>query len=263
MTGDLLGTIDCNFDNILNKLNQSEYIQLDFQPSQIVQMNTRDILISSFDDDLLALYDADFNFMRKIHKINGENISPTGLACDKIGNIFMGNGFDGSLIKVNNKFELVCQTGENKDYGDIHIHNDRLYVCERTTNAIEVLSLDLEHMAVYPLDYEPCQTRIINDTVCVLLKVTDDLFFTSFYKSPSFELIAQTGYSGTILAHDKMFYIYKDTGFMVFGQTGEFIDKKKTNFENQKYCEDGIIMIDDVIYVCIDDKKLCKIKISP
>jgi hypothetical protein len=70
---DSIGSFSCNIDDYIDKnlidiveTGKPEYIELDYIPNCIVELKNKNILVGSFDDNLLALYDSEFKLIRKI-----------------------------------------------------------------------------------------------------------------------------------------------------------------------------------------------------
>ena len=80
---DFVGSFSCNIDDYNDKSlidvierGKPEYIDLDCDPQCIVELKNKNILVGSWNDELLALYDSDFKLIRKITEIDGEIICP-------------------------------------------------------------------------------------------------------------------------------------------------------------------------------------------
>jgi hypothetical protein len=242
-------------------------IELDYDPCCIVELKDKNILVGSCEDDLLALYDSEFNLIRTITQISNKEIKPTRLACDQDGNVFMTNEYYARrLYKLNSEFELIKSIGS---YGssirrDITIHENKIYVC--VDGYIRVYSLDLEKLSEHHFEDTPLQIRISTDMACVQFSTTNGKIVTEFYKLPSFdsELVVKHDLAGPILAHKKMFYLYHvdGTGFTLFHENGKkMMTKRATTFGRIEDYDTGMSFFNNSVYMRVKRKTISKLSI--
>jgi hypothetical protein len=261
-----IGLWSSNYDSILSSLGQPEDIKLDYAPNQVVELKDKNILISSYENKHLALHDPDFKLIRKIDKISGKLIQPYGLDVSSDGHIFMTNTIDTSIYKLNSEFELVqvYKGANDEEYKNICIYKDKLYAAVGV--GIDVMSLDLELISSHDLRPKgwPFRIKIADDRACVLLETDEPNkrhTAVCFYSLPKFDLITSIDYSGPMLVHHGMFYIYYDSCFYAYDQDGELVDLKATVYRQPEYADDGMSLIRNQLFICLPDG-LCKLSFN-
>jgi hypothetical protein len=100
-----------------------QYIDLDYEPHRVLELNDGNILVGSLDDRVLGLHDSNFQLIRKISQVfcdsstNYEyNIWHTGLDKSANGDVYIKA--DSCVCKLNKDFKIVR---------DIHVHCPALY----------------------------------------------------------------------------------------------------------------------------------------
>ena len=91
---------------------------------------------------------------KKVQTITSEKFSsPAGVAVDKDDNIYVSNIGNSSLVKFSKEGKLMkvvgrkgTQPGEFKDLSMIKIINDKLYVCDRGNDRVQILNTELEYV---------------------------------------------------------------------------------------------------------------------
>ena len=91
---------------------------------------------------------------KKVQTITSETFSrPIGVAVDKDDNVYVSDKGNSSLLKFSKEWRLMKvveregrQPGEFKTLGMIKIINDKLYVCDRGNNRVQVLNTELEYV---------------------------------------------------------------------------------------------------------------------
>jgi hypothetical protein len=256
--------------SILNKLGEPKYIDLDYEPFRVLELNDGNILVGSFDDKILGLHDSNFKLIRKISEIWHD--STPWLIYDNIQHTGLDNSANGDVyIKVNkcvnklNKDFVVVKSSPQRDthIRDIHVHKDRLYACYDNSRTVDVFNLDLELVSTHVLDFTPIQIRVMEAKACVNVADANGVSKTAFYKLPSFELISEFTKFGPILAHRGIFYVYhNNAGFTAFDKNGAVIDTKQTNYVGRlKYWNVGMSIVQNKLMICMK-KQICKIQIN-
>jgi hypothetical protein len=264
ISDDFVGSFYCNYDyvhkfDIFKSLSAQipEYITVDYSPSQISQLKDGNILISSYKDKLLAMYDNEFNLIRRTTKINNESFQVDGLTRDSNGNIFIINDLKKTIDLLDNELRLIKSIKQPSGgyYSDIFVYDDKLYACVPALKRIDTLSCTLEVVAESSrLDVVPYQIRVMNKVACVLANYSKIYFFDI----SSFQVIAKYDECGSILAYNQAFYVYHDTGFILFDQNGNFVERKSVDFGRRKQMCAGISVINNKLLICLD-QKICKI----
>ncbi len=264
----LIGSIECNYGNngfcdIFKSIDTEspEFIQLEYQPHRILQLNDGKIVISSPYGSLLGVYDCNYNLIRKIDRINNEKVKPWGLTGDSDGNVFVLNDINKTIYKLDCELNYIksLKPHHNSYFYDIHIHQNSMYVCVPALKRIYVISLDLELISTNELAYAPYHIRIVNETACVF--VLEDNYTTCFYRLPHFELISTYNQCGPILPYNNMFYVYEEDGLNLFDQNGLFIEKKKTTYGKIRQNSSDINVINNKLIICLE-KKICKLNLK-
>jgi hypothetical protein len=264
---DQLGSFCSNYDTALEYFGQAEHHQLDYRPFGIVGLNNTNILVSSIDDQFLALYDSELNLIRKIDLINSQGIQPMGPTSGADGNIFVTNCIGSCIYKLNSEFKMIkSYEAPNKitTYEGIQLWEDQLYVCLSGPKRIEIFDLDLNLVSKHAVHGQPFRIKLTKDRACVLVKENGKVK-TCFYKLPAFDFISNNVERGLmLLAHREFFYEYNGETITAFSKNGELIDEKKTNWVNKSYIRhfnQNLNVIDGHLYLCLD-KQLCKIKFN-
>jgi hypothetical protein len=247
---------------------KAEYIKLDCSPYRLVELKNKNILVGSLDEELLALYDSEFKLIRRITEINNEKVKPYGLVCDQDGNVFVTNGCDRSLYKLDSELGLIkwIKGSNHGCFGDITIHRNKIYMCG--DKCIRVYSLNLVMITDHYVEDMPVQIRITTDRACVLFKKRTEndksTWITRFYKLPSFALVNEHNLAGPILVHDSMFFLYQQngTGFTLFEKNGKIMKKLEKPLGKIKYFDSGMRFFTDALYICMKDNKICKMFIE-
>jgi hypothetical protein len=284
ITEDHIGSFHCNYgsllDNYLGKLSDfdSECIQLQYQPHNIIELGNKNIVVSSYDNNLLALYDPSFNLIRKLTEIQSDRfygdeypptspeIKPDGLACSVDGDVFMTSWSQDTLYKLNSQLEVVkSHLSDYQDYyTDIDVYEDRLYACVNIKDRIDVFDLNLKPVSKHYIGVLPFQIKVIKDRACVRIIDSNSQFKTYFYRLPSFELITKSYIYGPMFVHDDVFYVNNHDGssLTAFDKNGHTIGEKKTDYEPTDYNHGrGMNYIGGHLLVC-SNQKIYKIKAS-
>ena len=90
----------------------------------------------------------------KVRTITSEKVSlPVGVAVDKDDNIYVSDFDNSSILKFSNEGNLMkvvgrkgTQPGEFSDVGLIKVINDKLYVCDRGNNRVQILNTELDYV---------------------------------------------------------------------------------------------------------------------
>ena len=93
---------------------------------------------------------------KKVQTITCEKFSqPSGVAVDKDDNIYVTDMVNSLLFKFNKEGKLMkvvgregTQPGEFKYLSTIKIINDKLYVCDRGNNRVQILNTELEYVNI-------------------------------------------------------------------------------------------------------------------
>ncbi len=242
-----------------------------------MELNNGNILVSSFVNKSLFLYDSDFKFIKNVHCA----IPPSGIACDREGNIYVSVRH--SLKKFDSELNEIGHVNmfNGHAYSDIFIDNNRIYACKENVKQLAIFTLDFNLIIEsLRLTCTPVQIKIANNTACLLGKVTGTfkMYFYKILSNSRFQFIIKHDAWGPPLAYQNMFYVYENTGFSVFNDKGEFVERQKKKFGsisetfNTKHqnntkthnnsFKSGIGLAKNKLLICLQDaKQLCKVPV--
>jgi hypothetical protein len=180
------------YDNLLARLDKFEYICFDFQPSGILELANGNILVCSWLNNLMVLYDSNFNQICRMLRVNDQVIWPSGLASDPNGNVFVTDVLHNSINKLNVDLGFIkaYRIPDDSVLRTIAIYKERLYACLLLKKRIDIMSLDFQQISSHSVDIMPVEIKIMSDDVaCIVGQDKAGLMETRFYKMPSFDLI--------------------------------------------------------------------------
>ena len=206
---------------------------------------------------------------KKVQTITCEKFSrPKGVAVDKDDNIYVSDDSNCSLLKFSKEGKLMkvveqrgTQPGEFNDLGMIKVLNDKLYVCDRGNNRVQILNTELEYVNSFgchgngdgqlnwPNDIaqDRAGNLYVTDSYNNRVQVFDckGQFLSTFSKNTASEQLKHP--YGICVGYDQLVYVC-DRGnrcVSVFKTSGEFV----TSF-GQFSCPAGIVIDDDgFVYV--------------
>ena len=120
-------------------------------PWGIALNSKQQLVVAEHNGKKVTMFDKDGE---KVRTVTHEKISnPNGVAVDKEDNVYISDYGNDLLFKFSKEGKLVkvverrgTQPGEFKDLSMIKIINDKLYVCDRGNNRIQVLNTKLEYV---------------------------------------------------------------------------------------------------------------------
>jgi hypothetical protein len=259
-----IGSIFCSYNYQVDRFNRPEafepkYVKLDYQPNHVIDLDNKNILVSSFVDRKLRLYDSDFKLIQDIHKINDVDIVPCGLASDSSGNIFLANSLDGTLIKLDRDLRFLKSTfnSYNIPYSDIQVYKNKIYASTYCLKQVDVLTTELVLVSSFHLDHEPSQMRISNDTACILVSNEQSEKNTFFYSLPDFKVIGKYGKSGPIMNFRNFFYVYEHSDVNIIDKYGKHVHKFNNPFKKTVVNLHVTRYFKDKIFYCLLDNCIC------
>ncbi len=245
---------DVNLISIV-KASKTQYLKLDHQPRNVVLLKNGNILIG-FDTKLVSVYDFNYNLVRKIDRINGEPCKPWGMTCHlETGYVYISNYLNNTIYQLDADLNFVSSLKHpnSEFYGDLCIYEDNLYACIRSSNKIEIISLNLMPIKSHYVDFTPYQIRIQDGIACVLHPNNK----TYFYELPLFKLVNKYDQIGPILAYKHHFYIYDINECLNgFNKSCDHVEKFEANYGKTKYVNDEMAVIHNKLVICLNDKRL-------
>ncbi len=197
----------------LLKNGEKHLYELDSKPYEIC-LKEDQIIISDRDDYCLKIYDKDFNFIKRVDEINGEEFNPLGILanfnekifyiCDSLNDRILITDFDFNFIKsVGSKGSQNCQF--NGPY-DICFSSSKFYICDCHNKRIQVYSKDFDFVTSFKVDYNPWKIKSTNSTLCVEAASPNGIYF---YNSNDFHLIRNyNDLEGRISQINSIFYAF-------------------------------------------------------
>ncbi len=195
----------------LLKNGEKQIYDLDSKPYNICFKEDQ-IIITHWNDECLGIYDKDLNFIKRVHKINGNEFHPSTILanydekqfyiCDMYAHRILMTDFDFNFIKsVGSKGLENCQF--NDPY-DICFSSSKFYISEYDDRRIQVYSKDFDFVTSFKVEYNPCKIKSTNSIICVVADNPDGIYF---YDSNDFNLIRNYNHSsGRISQINSMFY---------------------------------------------------------
>ena len=215
---------------------------------------------------------------KKVQTITSRKLSrPMGVAVDKDDNIYVSENVNSSLFKFSKEGKLMkvvgqygTRPGEFKNPSMIKIINDKLYVCDRGNNQVQILNTQLEYVSSFGCygdgDGQFNEPNDIAQDRAGNLYVTDSdnnrvqvfdckgQLLSTFSKKGAASEQLNTPH-GICVGSDQLVYVC-DNGnkcVSVFKTSGEFV----TSF-GQFSCPRGIV-IDYDGFVYVGDQKVSKV----
>jgi hypothetical protein len=259
---DQIGRIYYSYDNILRKLRNPEYVDLDYQPVEVTELSNKNILIASSNNEkFLELRDRDLKPIRRINQINGEDFKMFAIEPDSDGHVYATNYLSKSIYKLTSEFALInSYTQPNKHYYDgVSVFEDRLYACMPDLKRVEVFSLALELLESHQIKHKPSRIRITKDRACVvyLLEDYDDEDegpSSGFYTLPDFEPVMEVDQLGAIIAHRDLFYMYMNKVISVYDGNGRLTDRRSIEINSSLDLCCSITIASGKFLICLRNK---------
>lgn len=186
-------------------------------------------------NDSLKLFDKNFKFLKEIKNIAKYAIFATTNNNDKIY-IPNRDGYKHGIVMTDlnlNKIKAVGTYGNqseqfNTPFG-LSYYNGFLYVCDHNNKRIQKLTSQLNFVQYYPLNYDPWQIKVFNNTACVTSSNGNSIYF---YDTKNFKLKRKyEGISGYISEINGYFYVYcqQNKKISCFDENGELNDEINMN----------------------------------
>ena len=239
------------------------------RPWGIALNSKRQLVVAEWSGKKVTVFDREG---KKVQTITCEKFSyPIGVAVDKDDNIYVSDWTNCSLFKFSKEGKLMkvvgrkgTQPGEFKDLSMMKIINDKLYVCDRGNNRVQILNTELEYMnsfgchgdgdGQFKKPNDIAQDRAGNlyatDSGNNRVQVFDckGQFLSAFSKKGATSEQLKLP-SGICVGSDQLVYVcdWENKCVSVFKTSGEFV----TSFG--QFSDPGGIVIDDDGFVYVSD----------
>jgi hypothetical protein len=191
----------------------------------------------------LTLHDENLNIIKTIEKINGEDISPFGIAMNDNYQLYISNFNQHKIFKTDlnfNKIKSFGSVGNNNNQFrnpyDICYKNSHLYVCDYGNKRIQILTENLEFEKSFSVNYAPWVVKASNSLLCVESGNPVGIYFYSLH-----DLSLQQKYDHgfcRITEIDSCFYECSTKSKTVFcyDENGCLIEEIKFNVNDRFAC---------------------------
>ena len=184
---------------------------MDFAPRDIC-LKEDQIIISSWNDNCLKIYDKDLNYIKTVDRINGEEFYPSAILVnlDEI-NFYICDSSNHRILITDLDFNFIKSFG-SKGYAmhqfnapyDICSSSSKFYICDNNNKRIQVYSKDFNFVTSFEVEYFPMKIKSTSSTICIQGIEPDGIYF---YNSNDFHLIRNYNHlNGRISQINSMFY---------------------------------------------------------
>ena len=193
----------------------AESFDLEMRPIDIAVLPNDQIISANYIDYSIAVYDQNFNLLKKIDKINGKYFSPIAVQVnsnDKL--IYICDYAKHRILMTDVDFNLIKSVGSNgakidefNNPFDICYNNESLYICDHYNERIQIYSKDLEFIKSIQLEYKPWKVKASNSIICVEKNTGHGVYF---YSLTNCELIKsyESQITGRISQFNLFFYVF-------------------------------------------------------
>ena len=173
----------------------------------------------------LRLYDQNFNLIKKVDKINKNNLSIRGIAVNREKEVlYMTDGVSKRILVID--FELnYISASEHKFFDPFGtcFKNDFLYVCDYLLNRIKIFDQNLLFCTDKKFDYSPAYTITISNSKICLVMATRINFYNLNNSSHHSEI--HSSLEGFIFEHNNWFYYFKDFEVNCYDENANLSEK--------------------------------------
>lgn len=210
------------------KSRAHEEIDLQIQPTDICVLPDETLMVISWNNKCLIIYDKHFKQIKLIESIRKNTFRAFSACTNAVDTIYISDFENNRIIMTDLDFEfyksaIVCPSIPGRPYG-IRFYNDWLYVCDPNNKRVHKFNSNLVLHSYYTVETRPYQIQIYNDIV-LLSSCTNQI---SFYTISTFDNIKTLDlHGGNICVVDAFFYEFtkKNTTFYVFDQNSNQIDE--------------------------------------
>ena len=154
------------------------------QPIGIVCLPDNQIVCISHKENLITVYDQNFNLMKNINILNDQPLDPIGIALNKEDEqLYIIENTKHRIIMADLDFNFIKYFGSqgcgNLEFDfpvDIYFKNSSIYVCDYDNKRIQIFNKDLEFTSTLKIDYNPWKIKVSSRLVCVK-SITGEIYF--------------------------------------------------------------------------------------
>ena len=170
----LFGEVDYYFNNHFESIKSFHIVDLGFEPTSFDALPNGSLVIASLESKALQIYDKEFKLIKKINEINHKTFTTQYLTSTGKDSIYLTDLKNNQIIQTDFDFNFIKQFGSkgstnqqlDRPFG-ISFHEDSIYVCDSNNKRIQKLSQDLNYEESYPLNFKPCNIKIIKNVACI------------------------------------------------------------------------------------------------
>ena len=197
----------------MNNVDAKTYqiINLYHSPSLIYSLPNENLVVASNESKNLSIYNSDFDLIKTIDKINNKIFSPNCLISNGKTFIYILDSPIHQIIQTDLNFTYLNHFGGRGSTNQlldkpssIAYYENSIYICDRKNKRIQRLNEDLNFQKTYPLNYEPCSIKIINNVACV----NSNAFAVLYHLNPFSFKIKINNVISKICTNLSWFYIF-------------------------------------------------------
>lgn len=239
---------------------QFKIIDVNIEAFDLCVLPNDQLLVVSYDDCSLSVFNKNFELQRVITKINNATFRPISVCTNMSDRLYISDIDNRRLIMTDLNFNLIKYSINLNSPRGLCFHRNYVYVCESGNNRISRFDYNLDsYTYFYVYDY-PWQIKILNSLACVMHGGSSIRFYDVSYEQ--FKLLAQyNGHSGDILSLTSYFIEHSIDlkKFLVYDKDGCKIDEIKNDGFNgliQKHNSyHGIVYFNESLVMTTRDTK--------
>lgn len=213
---DLIGKIDCNFNNCLKKVNMynRKTIDLIANPYGLCTLPNDNLIITYPVQNIMTLHTSDLSQIRTIESIDYRFIQPRYLATNGRNRIYISQSDHHKITITDLEFRLIKEIGA-KGHGEMQFNyplgichfEDSIFVCDSENQRIQNFNENFLYQDTFAVDFKPLSLRIINNFACIRSNSEDFVYFYSLYPFRLINKLNIFGYSA-IFSTKFWFYVF-------------------------------------------------------
>ena len=199
-------------------------IDLNEDPSDLCVLPNGNFVMTQFNstNDILSVYDKNFNFIERIHKLNDEYIHAFSIVTNELDRIYINNldKIISTDLEFNYLFEFNSKENQLNTLCYMLFNNESLYICDCNDKCIIIFNSDLKLQTKRYLDIKPVQMQILNSVSCIVPNPDDPFLY--FYDLINFTLKLKVDRCSNIIVHENKFFGINGTIIKVFDNRGNY-----------------------------------------
>ena len=242
----LFGEIDYHFDNLVETIDAKDHqiVCLDYKPNFFYTLPNRNLVIGDSLSNNFKIYNEEFKLIKVVNRFDRFSFYDSyRLKSNDKDSIYLTDPLTNNIIKTDLDFKFIKKFDSNglnsqqldKPMG-IECYEDSVYVCDTFNKRIFQISEDLVYEESYPLNFLPCNIKIIKNVACIR-SYDSPSKVNLFNLNPfSFKTRISTGTQFEIYSINSWFYVYKqlDKRIECYDINGNLVDKKDLDNINEE-----------------------------